>query len=179
MPPTLPEPEALDQIRFGSTGSGVAQPLSPPRDRVPHAPRDDAAVRRHRRCGCCSGRGTTGRPACCRRRCRESALSTVTWYICAIGSRLRYHVRPRFVRDRERPDRGRRSCGSALVGSIHMSWWSPPGRARRRAAARASAPPSSDIAVVRGQEVGLVLVVGRDEDVRVVVRAAHRRCGRS
>ena len=30
MPPTLPEPDALDQIRFGSTGSGVAQPLSPP-----------------------------------------------------------------------------------------------------------------------------------------------------
>ena len=30
MPPTLPEPEALDQMRFGSTGSGVAKPLSPP-----------------------------------------------------------------------------------------------------------------------------------------------------
>src|SRR5258707_1071454 len=30
MPPTLPEPEALDQTMLGSTGSGVAQPLSPP-----------------------------------------------------------------------------------------------------------------------------------------------------
>src|SRR5579872_1372183 len=30
MPPRLPEPEAVDQMRFGSTGSGVAQPLSPP-----------------------------------------------------------------------------------------------------------------------------------------------------
>jgi len=30
MPPMLPEPEALDQTMFGSTGSGVAQPLSPP-----------------------------------------------------------------------------------------------------------------------------------------------------
>src|SRR5438132_5494129 len=30
MPPTLPDPEALDQMRLLSTGSGVAQPLSPP-----------------------------------------------------------------------------------------------------------------------------------------------------
>src|SRR6266576_449222 len=30
MPPRLPDPDAVDQIRFGSTGSGVAQPLSPP-----------------------------------------------------------------------------------------------------------------------------------------------------
>src|SRR5215510_3963618 len=30
IPPTLPEPEALDQMMFGSTGSGVAHPLSPP-----------------------------------------------------------------------------------------------------------------------------------------------------
>src|SRR5690348_1042122 len=30
IPPTLPEPEALDQIMLGSTGSGVANPLSPP-----------------------------------------------------------------------------------------------------------------------------------------------------
>jgi len=30
MPPTLPEPEALDQMMLLSTGSGVAQPLSPP-----------------------------------------------------------------------------------------------------------------------------------------------------
>src|SRR6188474_3148403 len=30
MPPREPEPEAVDQMMFGSTGSGVAQPLSPP-----------------------------------------------------------------------------------------------------------------------------------------------------
>src|SRR5438105_3101904 len=30
MPPTLPDPEAVDHTRFVSTGSGVAQPLSPP-----------------------------------------------------------------------------------------------------------------------------------------------------
>src|SRR5215813_15642895 len=30
MPPTLPEPEALDQMMLLSTGSGVDQPLSPP-----------------------------------------------------------------------------------------------------------------------------------------------------
>src|SRR5436190_12984447 len=30
MPPTLPDPDALDQMMLLSTGSGVAQPLSPP-----------------------------------------------------------------------------------------------------------------------------------------------------
>src|SRR5688572_13719226 len=30
MPPRLPDPEAVDQMMFGSTGSGVAHPLSPP-----------------------------------------------------------------------------------------------------------------------------------------------------
>src|SRR5260221_4161028 len=30
MPPRAPEPEAVDQITLVSTGSGVAQPLSPP-----------------------------------------------------------------------------------------------------------------------------------------------------
>ncbi len=30
MPPTMPEPEAVDQTMFESFGSGVAQPLSPP-----------------------------------------------------------------------------------------------------------------------------------------------------
>src|SRR5262252_87198 len=30
MPPTLPEPDALDQMMLLSTGSGVDQPLSPP-----------------------------------------------------------------------------------------------------------------------------------------------------
>jgi hypothetical protein len=30
MPPTAPEPDAVDQTMFESFGSGVAQPLSPP-----------------------------------------------------------------------------------------------------------------------------------------------------
>src|SRR5204863_2959807 len=30
MPPTLPDPDALDQMMLLSTGSGVDQPLSPP-----------------------------------------------------------------------------------------------------------------------------------------------------
>src|ERR1700674_1245904 len=30
MPPTLPEPEALDQTRLLATGTGFGQPLSPP-----------------------------------------------------------------------------------------------------------------------------------------------------
>ena len=38
MPPTEPEPEALDQMMSGSTGSGVAQPLSPPATEC-HSPR--------------------------------------------------------------------------------------------------------------------------------------------
>src|SRR5687768_3062999 len=31
MPPRLPDPDALDQMMLVSTGSGVANPLSPPR----------------------------------------------------------------------------------------------------------------------------------------------------
>src|SRR5437667_8013332 len=38
MPPALPKPEALDQTRLGSSGSGVAQPSSPPPTEC-HAPR--------------------------------------------------------------------------------------------------------------------------------------------
>src|SRR6266851_5713445 len=38
IPPTLPEPDALDQMMFGSVGSGVAQPLSPPATEC-HSPR--------------------------------------------------------------------------------------------------------------------------------------------
>src|ERR1019366_4605949 len=30
IPPRLPDPDAVDQMRFVSTGSGVAHPLSPP-----------------------------------------------------------------------------------------------------------------------------------------------------
>ena len=44
MPPTMPEPEAVDQITFGSVGSGVAQPLSPPPTEC-HIPRLIPALR--------------------------------------------------------------------------------------------------------------------------------------
>src|SRR5215467_3572301 len=45
MPPMLPRPDAVDQTMVGSTGSGVAQPLSPPPTAY-HAPRgiSDAPV---------------------------------------------------------------------------------------------------------------------------------------
>src|SRR6266850_1307266 len=52
MPPTLPDPEALDQMMLLSTGSGVAQPLSPPatlihalRGMMPAPPPPPAPVR--------------------------------------------------------------------------------------------------------------------------------------
>src|SRR5579863_7997616 len=43
MPPTLPKPEALDQMMLGSCGSGVAQPLSPP-PIEDHSPRGIAGM---------------------------------------------------------------------------------------------------------------------------------------
>ena len=46
MPPTRPDPDALDQTRFASTVSGVAQPLSPPPTDAPlAAPDPDIAGR--------------------------------------------------------------------------------------------------------------------------------------
>ena len=44
MPPTMPLPEAVLQMMFGSTGSGVAQPLSPPPTEC-HMPREMPALR--------------------------------------------------------------------------------------------------------------------------------------
>ena len=40
----MPDPEALDQMMFGSVGSGVAQPLSPPPTEC-HMPREIPALR--------------------------------------------------------------------------------------------------------------------------------------
>src|SRR5438552_17486905 len=98
IPPTLPDPEAEDQMMFGSVGSGVAQPLSPPptechpsRGITPPppppppkppillfaGPRDD---------------GPSWRwpiPS------SGISLSTGAGYICAIGSCTRSQVRPR------------------------------------------------------------------------------------
>ena len=44
MPPTLPDPDAVDQTMLGSVGSGVAQPLSPPPTEC-HIPRLIPALR--------------------------------------------------------------------------------------------------------------------------------------
>ena len=44
MPPTMPEPDAVDHTMLGSVGSGVAQPLSPPPTEF-HIPREIPALR--------------------------------------------------------------------------------------------------------------------------------------
>src|SRR5690349_8454564 len=44
IPPTIPEPDAVDQMRFEFFGSGVAQPLSPPPTEC-HMPREIPAPR--------------------------------------------------------------------------------------------------------------------------------------
>src|SRR5687768_742835 len=44
MPPTIPEPDAVDQMMFEFLGSGVAQPLSPPPTEC-HMPREMPAPR--------------------------------------------------------------------------------------------------------------------------------------
>src|SRR5687767_793406 len=123
MPPTLPEPDAVDQIRLGSTGSGVAQPLSPPitpcqslRAMVPPVllllgPRYEG-------------------PSCRLPSTQYGTwLSVVTWYIWAIGSCARDHVCPRVV-EIDTPPSLPMIIRFAFVGSIHMSWLSPPGLAR-------------------------------------------------
>ena len=53
-------------------------------------------------------------------------MSTVTWYICAIGSWTRYQARPRVV-EIEAPPSFPTIIRLPFVGSIHMSWLSPPG----------------------------------------------------
>src|SRR5688572_4831129 len=53
-------------------------------------------------------------------------VSTVTWYICAFGSCTRIQVRPRVV-EIETPGSLAIAIRDGFVGSIHMSWLSPPG----------------------------------------------------
>src|SRR5574339_997279 len=115
MPPRAPEPDALDQTMFGSLGSGVANPLSPPptANQSPRAillpysellgPRDEG-------------------PSC---RLPITlygiALSTVTWYIWAIGSWTRCQVSPRlFVMPK--PWSLPPIIRFAFFGSIQRSW---------------------------------------------------------
>src|SRR5215472_7627055 len=96
MPPALPCPEALDQTMFGSLGSGVAQPLSPPPTEL-HMPRLIP--------GSPSGfpslllLGPRVEGPSCRFPYTKYGIwsSTVTWYIWATGSETLSHVRQRFV----------------------------------------------------------------------------------
>src|SRR6478672_8182801 len=97
MPPTLPEPDALDQIKLGSVGSGVDQPLSPPatvcqalRGMMFPPPPPPPKMR------LLLGPRYDGPSCLLPITLYGIALSTVTWYICAFGSRFRYQVRPRF-----------------------------------------------------------------------------------
>src|SRR5437867_12216419 len=99
MPPTEPEPDALDQMTSGSSGSGVAQPLSPPATEC-HSPRG-------------MGPGPAGSPPppppnaasfklagprdagpSCQVPMKQEGIraSTVTWHIYAIGSHAGYDV---------------------------------------------------------------------------------------
>src|SRR5712691_6096929 len=128
MPPTLPDPEALDQTMFASTGSGVAQPLSPPPtvchiDRGMMPPRPPPPRPPPSSSRLLLGPRYDG-PSCLLPYTKYGTwLSTVTWYICAIGSRTRFHVRPRLM-EIEMPASFATAIRFALPGSIHMSWLS-------------------------------------------------------
>ena len=69
-----------------------------------------------------------------------TALSTVTWYICAMGSCWRYQVLPR-LREIATPPSPATIWRSPSCGSIHMSWWSHTGPCRNGAAVEVT-PPS-------------------------------------
>src|SRR6185295_17212778 len=115
-----------------SVGSGVAQPLSPPSTPChkllgmpawppPPPPPPPPSLAR-----LLLGPRYDG-PSCL----LPSTLygissSTVTWYICAIGSWMRFQVRPRFT-DRLVPPSFATIMRSPFRGSIHSSWLSPPG----------------------------------------------------
>ncbi len=53
-------------------------------------------------------------------------MSTVTWYICAIGSWIRNQESPRFSVSETPPSKAS-AIRSPSVGSIQMSWKSHPG----------------------------------------------------
>ena len=170
MPPTLPEPDALDQIRLGSTGSGVAQPLSPPAT-VCHMLR---GICRRRR----AAEAAVARPAI--RRAVLLVAEDVVRDLVVDGDVIHLRVgQPvaipgpaAIVRDRE----------ALVVADDHpVARWSDRSTCRddRRRGSRTllladeRLAAVERLAVARRQEIGFVLVVGRHEDVRVVVRAAH------
>ena len=142
-------------------------------DRVPHAARNRSG-RFPRptvsRAGCCSGRASKARPAGCRRRCTESGCRWSTWYICATGSWNWCQLLPRLT-DTLIPSSCATMKRSPLVGSIHMSWLSPIG-ARRPERSMLGLAAVERLGELRGQEVGLVLVVRLDREARVVMRPA-------
>src|SRR5918912_385967 len=69
------------------------------------------------------------------------SLSTVTWYICAIGSCTWSQLFPRFV-EIDTPPSWLTIIRLPFVGSIQMSWWSPPG-VSALGGSTTVAPPSS------------------------------------
>src|SRR3972149_4323954 len=83
MPPRLPDPDAVDQTRFVSTGSGLPKPLSPP---CPPC---------HMLRGICPPARLLLGPRYDGPSCRfpitqyGMRVSVVTWYICAIGGWVR------------------------------------------------------------------------------------------
>src|SRR6478735_907181 len=127
MPPMVPEPDPLDHTRLPSTVSGVAHPLSPP-PTVSDAPRTIV--------------GRSGIPGSPVRELLGTIadgpswrlpytlygirLSTVAWYICASGSCVWIHDFPRLI-ETDTPPSWLTTIRLPFVGSIQMSWWSPPG----------------------------------------------------
>src|SRR5829696_2900169 len=86
MPPLLPDPDALDQMTFVSTGSGVAKPLSPPS--TPNVSLRGIEFPERLFDGTLYD-GPSWRLPYTRYGMR---LSTVAWYICAMGSWTRNQV---------------------------------------------------------------------------------------
>ena len=91
MPPRAPEPEALDHTMFGSSGSGVANPLSPP-PTVVHSERWMVPPP-----GLLLGTRNEAQSCLFPITLYGIASSTVTWYIWATGSSTRCQVSPRFT----------------------------------------------------------------------------------
>ena len=124
---------------FGSVGSGVAHPLSPPPTWC-HMPRGIPVMRRCPMMRLLLGPRYVGSSCLLPSTLYGIALSTVTWYIWAFVRRCRNQVRPRLI-EIERPWSCATIMRSGSVGSIHMSWWSPPG-AWGRGVTSSVRPPS-------------------------------------
>src|SRR5688572_15587977 len=120
MPPRAPEPEALDHTTLGSFGSGVANPLSPP----PTANQSPRAIPPPY--SELLGPLVDGPSWRFPMTLYGIALSTVTWYICAMGRCTRCQVSPRLLL-MPSPWSLPPIMRLAFFGSIQRSWWSPPG----------------------------------------------------